>query len=121
MNVGIVGSKSRKDYDVVESLIGELPDGTIVVSRGGQKLDDMAVELAKKRGLGTMEMYPYVPPADTPSWSLKRVNESNIKRFVNNTDVIYAFVDKGEESGIDDLIKIAERMRVPVEIVEAEE
>jgi len=120
MNVGIVGSKSRKDHEIVETLISGLPEGTVVVSRGGQKLDKVAIQLAKEKGFGTMEMYPYVPPSDTPEWTLKRLNDSHIKRFVENTDVIYAFVDENREDDMDDLIRIAERMRIPVEIVEPE-
>jgi len=120
MNVGIVGSKARKDHETIESLISELPKGTVIVARGGQKLDKVAIQLAKDKGLGTMEMYPYVPPTDAPEWTVKRLTESHIKRFVESTDVIYALVDTERDGEVEDLIRIAERMRIPVEIVEAE-
>jgi len=120
MNVGIVGSKSRKDHETIESLISELPKGTVIVARGGQKLDSVVIQLAKDKGFGTMEMYPYVPPPDSSEWTLKRLHESNIKRFVKSTDVIYAFVDEDREDDVEDLIRIAERLRIPVEIVEFE-
>jgi len=120
MNIGIVGSKSRKDHESIEDLIGGLPSGIVVVSRGGKKLDEIACQIAKEKGIETMEMYPYIPPASTSEWEAKRLNLSNIRRFVENTDVIYAFVDPTREGDVEDLIAIAGKMRIPVEVVEPE-
>ena len=58
MNVGIVGSRTYPQLEMVEFLINEFPQGITVISGGAVGVDSKAVETAKKAGLDVLEYLP---------------------------------------------------------------
>ena len=117
MKVGIVGSRRRNDRELVETLVNELPEGTVIISGGCRGVDTWAADAARRRGLEVVEFLPDLPPSGSPHWEFARAYHARNKQIAENSDVIYAFVAPDRKGGTENTIKHAKKLRIRVEVI----
>ena len=113
--VGIVGSRRFLNKEMVELLVNELPDETIIVSGGCRGVDTWAANAARLRGLQVIEFLPNLPKS-APRWAYTKAYHERNKKIAENSDVIYAFVANDRTGGTENTIKHAQKLGVRVEI-----
>ncbi|MAE81809.1 MAG: hypothetical protein CMB80_03655 [Flammeovirgaceae bacterium] len=110
MKIGIVGSRRRHCKDLVEALVAEFPQGTVVVSGGCRGVDSWAAEAAAKRGLGVIVYAPDLPSGNSPRWEFTKAYFARNKLIAENSDVLYAFVSPDRKGGTENTIKHAKEL-----------
>ena len=115
MNVGIVGSRTYPQLDMVEFLIKEFPQGITVISGGAVGVDSKAVETAKKAGLDVLEYLP-VKEGLTERYEFTKAFYERNQRIVDDSDIIIAFTEK-DNGGTWDTIKRARLAQKPVKVI----
>jgi hypothetical protein len=105
MRVGIVGSRSFNDYQMLISVIKErldLEEITLIVSGGAEGADSLAQDLAKNQGLPILIYYP--------KWELlgPAAGPKRNEKIVKASEIVFAFWD-GRSRGTKSTISIAEK------------
>ncbi len=117
MNIGIVGSRRRKDYWSVWELVENLPDNSIIISGGCKGPDKWATDHAKIKGRKIIEFLPDLPPSGSPRYEFTRAYYARNKKIAENVDVLYAFVAPDRKGGTENTIGYAEELGKEVHIV----
>ena len=115
MKVGIVGSRSFPQLDMVEFLVNEFPSGIIVISGGAVGVDSKAVEIAKKVGLDVIE---YLPQTDglKEQYEFTKAYYTRNQKIADDSDIVIAFTEK-DNGGTWDTIKRARQAGKPVKVI----
>jgi hypothetical protein len=115
MRVGIVGSRSFPQLQLIEWFIRDLPDGVTIVSGGAKGVDLCAQHYAERRGLATDIYLPRLDDCKLRIDFTKRYYERN-QKIVDNIDLLIAFTEK-ENGGTWDTIKKALKSNKPIKII----
>lgn len=115
MKVGIVGSRTFPQLDVVEFLVKEFPSGITVISGGAVGVDSKAIETAKKAGLEVIEYLPQTEGLKERHEFTKAFYGRN-QKIVDDSDIIIAFTEK-DNGGTWDTIKRARQAGKPVKVI----
>lgn len=115
LKVGIVGSRSFPQLDMVEFLVKEFPSGITIVSGGAVGVDSKAVEIAKKAGLEVIEYLP-ITEGIKEQYEFTKAYYNRNQKIVDNSDIIIAFTEK-DNGGTWDTIKRARRANKPVKVI----
>jgi len=100
MKIGVIGSRSFKDYSLLESTLNKVSDRLIIsaiISGGAKGADSLAESYANRNGIETIVF--------KPDWSIgKSAAAIRNQKIVENSDIIIAFWDgisKGTKMTID--------------------
>jgi hypothetical protein len=105
MKVGVIGSRSFKDYLLLEKTLNKLEISTII-SGGAIGADTLAEFYANKHGIEKLIF--------KPDWSIgKSAAAIRNYKIVENSDIIVAFWD-GVSKGTKMTIKMAESKNIKV-------
>lgn len=104
MNIGIVGSRKRKDRESVTNYIATLKDDDVVISGGCYGVDTWAVESARQRGLKVIEFLPQIENCKQPYEYTKAFYARN-EQIAIKCDKLVAFVSKCRTGGTENTIK----------------
>lgn len=115
MRIGIVGSRTFPQLNLVSWFIRDLPLGVTIVSGGAQGVDGAAVEYAKRRGMETREHLPDTSGCKARHEFTERFYARN-QKIVDDCDLLVAFTEK-DSGGTWDTIKRARRAGKPLKIV----
>lgn len=115
MKIGIVGSRSFPQAELVEWFVSELPGGVTVVSGGARGVDSVAEEAARKRGLPVEVYRPDVAGCTARHEFTQRYYARN-QRIVDASDLVVAFTEK-DSGGTWHTIKQAKKAGVPIKII----
>lgn len=110
MRVGVVGSRSIQDKDLVWKTLDSMSDVDLIVSGGARGPDSFAEEWFRSKGKEPLVFYP--------EWDVYGVPQAAYIRntlIVENSDIILAFWD-GESGGTLDSVKKARKMNKPVKV-----
>ena len=107
--IGIVGSRSFDDYELLKSVLDEYPPFT-VVSGGAEGTDTLVERYADEKGYGKL-----IFPALWKKYG-KKAGPIRNKQIVNESDQIIAFWD-GTSKGAQNIIGYAQRKGVPARII----
>jgi len=116
MRVGIVGSRKFQSSISVQSLVGKLPQDSIIVSGGCTGPDSWAEEAARAAGLKVSIFLPDLPPKDSPRHQFTEAFYARNRLIAENSDVLHAFVSPDRKGGTEYTIKYAHKINVPVVI-----
>ena len=111
MRIGIIGSRTFNDYELVKETMNDYVGKTDMVVSGGAKGADLLGERwAKDNGVQTLIF--------KPEWDKygKRAGFIRNQDIVKNSDMVIAFWDN-KSPGTQNSISIAEKMGKPVKIV----
>jgi predicted Rossmann fold nucleotide-binding protein DprA/Smf involved in DNA uptake len=117
VKIGIVGSRRRHDRELVEALVNELPEGTVIISGGCKGIDTWAAETARARKLTVIEYFPALPPSGSPHWAFTKAYHERNRRIAESSDVVYAFVAPDRKGGTENTINYAKTLGVHVEVI----
>lgn len=115
MKVGIVGSRSFPQLELVNWFVQELPEGITLISGGAAGVDATAADAGRARGLQVLEYLPDLTGLDAKHEYAKAYYSRN-QRIVDDSDCIIAFTEK-QAGGTWDTIKRARRSGKPVKII----
>jgi len=115
MRIGIVGSRTFPQLNLVSWFVRDLPLGITIVSGGAKGVDGAAVEYAKRRGIETIEHFPDTEGCKQRHEFTERFYARN-QKIVDDCDLLVAFTEK-DSGGTWDTIKRARRAGKPVKIV----
>jgi len=90
-HVAIVGSRRRTDRETVDRLIGQLPEGTVIVSGGVSGPDSWAEQAACKHGRDLRVIRPDLKGARSQGQVARRYH-ARYQRIVDLADEIFALV-----------------------------
>lgn len=116
MKVGIVGSRRWKNRKMVETLVNELPDDTVIISGGCRGVDTWAADAAHRRGLEVIEFLPDLPK-EGPRWKYTQAYHARNKQIAASADVVYAFVAPDRKGGTESTIKHARKLGTQVLVI----
>ena len=117
MRAGIVGSRRWRNREIVEELVDEFPDGTVIVSGGCRGVDSWAAAAGRSRGLEVAEHLPCLPSGGGPRWVYTQAYHARNLKIVEDSDVIYAFVAADRKGGTENTIKHAQKLGIPVKVI----
>lgn len=114
MKVGVIGSRSFNDYDLLQSELRKITEITCIVSGGAQGADILAERYARQNRIPTQIFYP--------DWQKfgKRAGFLRNSDIVRNSELIIAFWN-GESNGTRDSIRKAKDLGIPVTVILFEE
>lgn len=115
MKIGIVGARTFPQLQMVEYFINELPDGVIIVSGGASGVDSHAIEMAKRRGLETIEILPDLTGC-VEIWQFTQKYYERNQKIVDECNLIVAFLET-ERGGTWDTCKRARKSGKPLKII----
>jgi len=115
MRVGIVGSRTFPQLQLVEWFIRDLPAGVVVVSGGARGVDRAAEDYARARGLEVVTFLPDLEGCKERRDFTPRYYARN-QKIADNADLIVAFTEK-DYGGTWDTIRRARVAHVPVKII----
>ncbi len=115
-HVAIVGSRRRTDRETVDRLVGQLPEGTVIVSGGAPGPDTWAEEAASKYGRGMRVFRPDFKGAHSQGQLTRRYHARN-QRVVDLADEMFALVASDRRGGTEDAIRRAQRKGIPVTLL----
>lgn len=119
MQIGIIGSRKRKDKKSVYDYVDSLPENTIIVSGGCYGPDKWAEERAKMRGLPEPIIFKPGPakPGETHYEMVERFYARN-RKIAKESDKVVAFVtpDGIERGGTWYTVNYARKLGKPTEI-----
>lgn len=115
MNIGIVGSRTFPQLDIVKWFVSELPDGITLISGGAIGVDNTAAASGRARGLHVLEYLPDLTGLDAKHEYAKAYYSRN-QRIVDDSDIVIAFTEK-QAGGTWDTIKRARQAGKPVKII----
>lgn len=107
MKLGVIGSRSFRNYKTMEKLLDTVEISEII-SGGAQGADYCAEIYAKEKNIPITIFYP--------EWKKGGVFARN-KKIVEASDLIVAFWD-GKSAGTKMTLSIAERMNKPTVVIE---
>lgn len=111
MKIGIVGSRSFKNLELLKKEMKPfLNRVSLIVSGGAKGADEMAEEWAVSNKIDTEIFYPEFKSFGRGAYRMRNIE------IVRNADLIIAFWD-GKSKGTDQTIGIAKKSGVPVMIV----
>lgn len=114
ISIGVVGSRSFNDYDLMVQELSRIEGVTSIVSGGANGADKLAERYAREHGLPIT--------VHLPDWDRfgRRAGLVRNMKIVNGCDALIAFWD-GESKGTKDSIRKAELSGKPVTIVRFKE
>lgn len=121
MRIGIIGSRTITAYDRVESTIraaiyNTVMEHPVVVVTGGAKgVDTIAERIADEDGHDKVIFRPYFQCDDAADYDPRHYHVRN-RQIIQNSDAVIAVWD-GESRGTASVIKRAQRMGVPVQVI----
>ncbi len=115
MRIGIVGSRTFPNLEMIRGLIAALPPGAVVVSGGAAGVDQAAATFARQAGFEVKEWLPDLSGCKTRSDYTERYYARN-RRIVADSDRVVAFTDL-DSGGTWYTIKAAKAAEKPVRIV----
>lgn len=115
LKVGIVGSRTFPQLDMVEFLVKEFPSGITIISGGAVGVDSKAVETAKIAGLDVIEYLPDTKGLKERHEYTKAFYGRN-QRIADDSDIVIAFTEK-DNGGTWDTIKRARQAGKPVKVI----
>lgn len=116
MRVGIVGSRKFPLPTPIQSLIGSLPHGSIIVSGGCSGPDTWAEEAARAAGFEVSIFLPDLPPKGSPRHDFTKAFYARNRLIAENSDLLHAFVSPDRKGGTEYTIRHAKKIGVPVVI-----
>jgi hypothetical protein len=111
----MVGSRRRTDRETIETAIGGLPIGTVVITGGARGPDRWTEQAARKRGLEVIVHEPDLGGVRTRWQAAERFYARN-QRIADDSDLVIAFVAPDRTGGTEDTIRRAVRAGKPVEV-----
>lgn len=110
MRIGVIGSRSFNDFELMRKELDKIPNITLIVSGGASGADILAERYAKNRRIPTKIFYP--------DWKKfgKRAGYLRNSDIVRNSERIIAFWN-GVSSGTRDSIKKATELGIPVTVI----
>lgn len=122
MRIGIIGSRSITSYDRVQAQIRSViynvtDDGepVVVVTGGAKGVDTIAERIADEDGYDKIVFRPYFQCDDTADYDPRHYHVRN-RQIIQNSDGMIAVWD-GESRGTASVIKRAQRMGVPIQVI----
>lgn len=115
MRIGIVGSRTFPQLQLVEWFIRDLPNGVVIVSGGAPGVDEAAAHYGKMYGFEVIEKMPEIADCNTREEYRIRYYERN-QRIVDSCHLLVAFTEK-DYGGTWDTVKRAKRAGKPVKII----
>ena len=108
MRIGVVGSRSFDNYDLMQKTLADLGP-TVIVSGGAKGADTLAARYAQENGLELIEF--------KPNWKLGR-HASLLRntQIVEASDFVLAFWD-GKSTGTQDSVKKAVDRGIPYRVI----
>ena len=118
MIVGVVGSRRRKDRQIVYELIDSLPlkDTDLLISGGCRGVDSWAEERARTRGIKVRIFKPDLSNLKD-NWDMISRYYARNKKIAEEVDILYAFVSPDRKGGTENTIKYAEKLRKTILIM----
>jgi len=117
MNIGIVGSRTFPQIQLVDWFIRDLPNGVTILSGGAQGVDRAAIHYVRKYGHEAIEHLPDVPKGEKKErWEIIKAYYDRNQQIVDSSHFIVAFTEK-QKGGTWDTIKRASRSGKPVKII----
>ena len=108
MRIGVVGSRSFDNYDLMQKTLADLGP-TVIVSGGAGGADKMAARYAQENGLDLIEF--------KPNWKLGRhAGLLRNTQIVEASDFVLAFWD-GKSTGTQDSVKKALDRGIPYRVI----
>lgn len=117
MNIGIVGSRTFPQLQLVDWFIRDLPSGVTIVSGGAQGVDKAAVYYARQYGHKYVEYLPDISKGQKKErWEIIKAYYDRNQQIVDGSHFIVAFTEK-QKGGTWDTIKRARKAGKPVKII----
>jgi hypothetical protein len=115
MRAGIVGSRRRTDRETIETTIGGLPIGTVVITGGARGPNRWAEQAARTQ---RFEVVVHRPDLDgvRARWQAAERFYARNQRIVDDADLVIAFVAADRTGGTEDAIRRALCGGKPVEL-----
>lgn len=118
IHVGIVGSRTFPQLDLVEKFVGQLPLEVVVVSGGARGVDSAAASAARSRGMEVIEYHPDLAGCHNIKERNQRFFDRN-QLIVDKVACLIAFTEK-HIGGTWDTIKRARQAGKRVDIIGAD-
>lgn len=115
MKIGIVGSRTFPQLQIVEWFIRDLPYGVTIVSGGAKGVDACAAAMAQQYGLKVIEFFPNLSGCKQRHDFTKQYYARN-QQIIDESDLIVAFTEK-DNGGTWHTIKAARKQGKPVKII----
>jgi YspA, cpYpsA-related SLOG family len=109
LRVGVIGSRSFINYDIVKSVLDRI-EVREIVSGGAKGADTLGERYAEEKGIPTNIYYPDWKTHGRIAGFLRNTD------IVKNSDVVLAFWD-GESRGTMDSLKKCVKLGIPYKII----
>lgn len=116
MRIGVIGSRKFRSLIPVQSLIGSIPKGSVIISGGCWGPDKWAEDAARAAGLEVKIFLPDLPPKGSPRHQFAEAFYARNRKIAENCDVLHAFVASDRKGGTEYTIRHAKKIGIPVVI-----
>lgn len=114
MKLGIIGSRTFPQPEMVVQYVNHLPHATIVLSGGASNVDSIAIATAKARGLPTQVFLPNTAGC-TKNFEFTKAYYARNQQIADACEELQAFTDK-DTGGTWDTIRRVRKLGKPVHV-----